>query len=78
MSALRFVKLSVTVRRDGSGERRSDPMTIDEYLERDIASLRSDFMQVSDIYIDPPLAKKDKNKIKSLIEDIEASLKVER
>lgn len=53
-------------------------MTIDEYLERDIASLRSDFMQVSDIYIDPPLAKKDKNKIKSLIEDIEASLKVER
>jgi hypothetical protein len=49
-------------------------MTIDEYVEREIAALRSDLMQVGESYTHPALAKKDENKNKSLIEEIEASL----
>jgi hypothetical protein len=53
-------------------------MTLNEYVDREIASLRSDFMQISDIYFNPALAKKDVNKNKSRIDEIEASLKMER
>ncbi len=53
-------------------------MTIDEYVEREIAALRSDLMQVSESYTDPALSKKNENKSKSLIDEIEASLKVGR
>jgi hypothetical protein len=52
------------------------PKTIDEYVEREIAALRRDLMQIGDSYVHPALVKKDKNKNEALIEEIEASLKV--
>jgi hypothetical protein len=50
------------------------PMAIDEYVEFEIASLRTNFVQIGDSYTHPLLAEKDKNKNNALIEEIEASL----
>jgi hypothetical protein len=50
-------------------------MTIDEYVAREIAALRSDMVQIGESYIHPTLAEKDEHKNQSLIAEIEASLK---
>lgn len=49
-------------------------MTFGEFVERDLAALRSDHVQISDSYNHPVLGEKKTNKNEGLIREIEASL----